>query len=356
MAMSMSELNPDEVTQIFDELYRLSTEPFNAVHQEIEDVFAGRYRIKKEAIRPWHYEDLFAQGAPSIYAVDLDDYYKDVDIPAVASKFYSSFNMPVEDILARSDLYEKEGKSQHAFSFWIDKEDDIRILCNIVPNERWMSTMLHELGHATYDKYIDDQLPWLLREPAHPFTTEGIAMLMDRFASNAQWMDRALDMTDRELRKVSTVTRKNDRLSKLIFARWSMVVYNFERAMYENPDQNLNELWWNLVERYQQIRRPDKPVGGEWATKIHIATYPVYYQNYQLGELFASQVLSHVAELYYPEEPLLEAVFWGNEEAGVYLKENIFSPGKKYEWNKMIDRATGEKLTARHFVRIYVES
>ena len=51
-----------------------------------------------------------------------------------------------------------------------------------------MSTSLHEFGHAVYDKYNDRNLPWVLREPAHTFTTEAIAMLFGRFASNAAWI------------------------------------------------------------------------------------------------------------------------------------------------------------------------
>ena len=63
-----------------------------------------------------------------------------------------------------------------------------------------------------------------------------------------------------------------------------MVVFNFEKNLYENPDQDLNKLWWDLVEKYQFVKRPEGiTLGPEWATKIHIATYPVYYQNYQLG-------------------------------------------------------------------------
>ena len=34
-----------------------------------------------------------------------------------------------------------------------------------------LNKALHELGHAIYDKYHDPNEPWLLREPAHPFTT-----------------------------------------------------------------------------------------------------------------------------------------------------------------------------------------
>ena len=53
---------------------------------------------------------------------------------------------------------------------------DVRVLCNIEPSERWMETMLHEFGHATYDREYDRTLPWLLRTAGHALTTEGVAM------------------------------------------------------------------------------------------------------------------------------------------------------------------------------------
>ena len=79
-----------------------------------------------------------------------------------------------------SDLYARDGKSQHAFCIDIDREGDVRVLCNIEPSERWMETMLHEFGHATYDRECDRTLPWLVRTASHPLTTEGIAMLFGR--------------------------------------------------------------------------------------------------------------------------------------------------------------------------------
>ena len=45
----------------------------------------------------------------------------------------------------------------------------------------------------------------------------------------------------------------------LIFSRWCQVMLRFEKAMYENPDQDLNKLWWDLVEKYQLVKRPDGP-------------------------------------------------------------------------------------------------
>ena len=52
-----------------------------------------------------------------------------------------------ESVLASSDLYEREGKNPQAFCTDIDKEGDVRILCNLKNNEGWMETILHELGH-----------------------------------------------------------------------------------------------------------------------------------------------------------------------------------------------------------------
>ena len=354
MAMAMRELDPKMVQSVFSELYNLTEAPYGKLHQEIESIFATRYSIDKSEIRPWHYEDLFAQGAPSIFELNLDNFYADIDIPKTASTFYASVEIPVNDILERSDLYERKGKNQHAYSFCIDRRQDIRILCNIVPNERWMETMLHELGHAIYDKYIDQTLPFLLREPAHSFTTEGVAMFFGSYSSNAGWMKNALTISKKDLSQIEQVTKANLRFSKLIFARWSMVVFNFEKSFYANPDQDLNKLWWDLVEKYQLIKRPENPVGSEWATKIHIATYPVYYQNYQLGELFASQILDYISKNFYNDIPIDQVVFWNNSNAGKYLKNKIFKPGKKLPWNEMIKNATGAYLSAEYFVKQYV--
>ena len=50
---------------------------------------------------------------------------------------------------------------------------------------------------------------------------------------------------------------KMHRAKLLVFSRWCQVMFRFEKALYENPDQDLNTLWWDLVERYQMVRRPE---------------------------------------------------------------------------------------------------
>ena len=105
-------------------------------------------------------------------------------------EFYAGIGLPIDDVLARSDLYEKPGKSPHAFCTDIDREGDVRVLANIVPNEYWMGTMLHELGHAVYSsKNIPRELPYVLRTEAHILTTEGVAMMFERFSKSADWLE-----------------------------------------------------------------------------------------------------------------------------------------------------------------------
>src|SRR5207302_883937 len=60
--------------------------------------------------------------------------------------------------------------------------------CNVEPSERWMETMLHEFGHAVYDRECNRALPWLARGPAHSLTTEGIAMLFGRLTRDPAWL------------------------------------------------------------------------------------------------------------------------------------------------------------------------
>ena len=76
----------------------------------------------------------------------------------------------------------------------------------------------------------------------------------------------------------------------LVFARWVLVMTHFERGLYADPDADHDTAWWDLVERFQLITRPDGRHAPDWAAKIHVALAPVYYQNYLLGELVASQL------------------------------------------------------------------
>jgi peptidyl-dipeptidase A len=355
LSIVTGEQSVEELDCIFDELDELTREPFARLKKELDRILADDYDIATEDLRPWHYHDPFFQRTPLVYNIDLDIYYKDQDVKELAQKYYAGIGLPVYDILARSDLYDRQGKYPHAFSFEADRNGDVRILCNLQNTERWMETILHELGHAVYSKYHDRKEPWLLREPAHSFTTEAIAMFFGRLSRNAPWMQQMLGLSESKRAKIENVSEKYLRFQQVLFARWTMVMYNFEKQLYADPEQDLNTLWWDLAEKFQFIKRPDGPVDAGWASKLHFTTAPCYYHNYMLGELLASQLHNHIVHKILLLKSDEGVSYVGRKELGNFLREKVFEPGAAYHWNEMIRRATGEPLTPKYFVEQFVK-
>jgi len=352
MSLKLSGQDPEEITRIFDELDNLTRDNFAQLKADIDSYYAKRYGLDPDQLQPWHYQNRYFQEAPEIYSVNFDGYYREQDPVKLASEFYAGISIPVDAILEKSDLYEKPGKNQHAFCIDIDREGDVRTLNNIKPEAGWMGTLLHELGHGVYSYYNDRSLPFTLRDAAHTFTTEAIANYFGRMATDPAWMNYMGIIDEKEMNAIKDDSFRALRLQQLVFSRWAQVMYRFEKAMYEDPDQDLNQIWWDVVERYQMISKPEGRDMPDWATKIHVALYPCYYHNYLLGELLASQLGNYVQT----------AVMTSGDTdadmkaAGEYFKTMVFMPGARYQWNDMIETATGEKLTARHYAAQFVQN
>lgn len=352
MSLDLSEQSSVELDSLFDELDDLTSDAFTKLKKEIDSFLSEKHKISISQLMPWHYQDKFFQHGPRIYSVELDSYFENKNIEHVTKEYFDGIGLNIDDLIERSDLYEKEGKYQHAYCTDIDKRGDIRVVCNIKPNHRWMSTMLHEFGHAAYDKFINPQLPWSLREPSHIFTTEAIAMLFGRFASNPVWLRDVIGIEKKEAEKISSACFNSLRLEQLVFSRWVQVMYRFEKAMYENPNQNLNDLWWSLVEKYQQLKKPAGRNSADWASKIHVALYPAYYHNYMLGELLASQLNSYILKniLHENDSPSFNA----NEKIGNYLKSRFFAYGSSLNWRDLVEKSTEELLSAKHYSKQFI--
>jgi peptidyl-dipeptidase A len=349
MSLKLSDQDPKMISQLFDELDEMTAPAFAKLKAEIDSFFAVRYNVKTSELKPWHYQDRFFQEAPAIYPVDLDKYYKDKNIEILTRDYYSSIGLEVADIMEHSDLYEKPGKNQHAYCMDIDNSGDVRVLCNVKFNAYWMNTLLHEFGHAAYDKYIDPALPFDLRNPAHTFTTEAIAMMFGRMYANPQWIQDMTCISDEEKLKIQENCNKTLRLEQMVFSRWAQVMYRFEKSLYEDPDQDLNALWWKLVEKYQLVKKPEGRNAPDWASKIHIATSPCYYHNYLLGELLASQLHYYIVKNCIKSDSMQNQSYFSNKQVGKFLIQKVFIPGSLMPWNEMIEKATGEKLTAKYY-------
>ncbi len=256
MRLYLGEQSEEQLFKLFDELEQLTREPFHQAKAEFDAALAASYGITVDELRPWHYHDPFFQEVPVVEGTLPESVFKSLDIVAVCRSFYDGIGLPVDDVLRRSDLYEKPGKCPHAFCQDIDRQGDIRLLQNIVPNEEWLTTMLHEAGHAVYSKYVGPALPYALHTDAHPLCTEGVAMMFERFGHNVDWL-LAMGAKVPEPNRYCVAAAKLQRYRMLIFARYCQAMVRFERELYRNPNQDLNRLWWDLAEKYQEVKRPE---------------------------------------------------------------------------------------------------
>ncbi len=348
MALTLQEENPDTLFALLDDLKRQTDPLWRSYKEKLDTELAAKFEISPESLRPWHYSDPFFQEAPPDEA-NLDRFFRGKDLETLTVALFDAIGLDVRDILGRSDLYEREGKSQHAFCLRVGRFDDVRVLCNLTDTEWWMGTLLHEFGHAVYDKYLGKDLPFFLREVAHTLTTEAIAMFFGRLSRNAAFLQRYVGATPEEAQAMAATAAESGRIALLIFTRWVLVMAHFERAMYENPEQDLNSLWWEMVQRYQWINAPDERNAPDWAAKLHLALAPVYYQNYLLGEMMASQVLEYIRRRILPPGSDDEALITA-PAVGEYLNQSIFAPGARLPWQELITVATGEPLNPKYFV------
>jgi peptidyl-dipeptidase A len=351
LQLYLNEQDGDALLKLFDELDELTREPFQAAKKDIDAKLAQLCGVPVDELMPWHYHDPFFQEAPAVFAADIDQPFKKADLLAVCREFYAGIGLPIDRVIDRSDLYEKKGKSPHAFCTDIDRDGDVRVLANIVDNAYWASTLLHEFGHSIYSTNtgnIPASVPYVLRLESHILTTEGVAMMFERLSKRRAWVEKMglkIDGPDAWQEAGARALR----YQLLIFSRWCQVMLRFEKSMYENPEQDLNKLWWDLVEKYQMVRRPPGRNAPDFGSKIHIVSAPVYYHNYMMGELFASQVHHAIARELYRGVAPDTVIYIGNKAVGDFMRQRVVAPGRTLSWNELTKHATGEPLNAKAF-------
>ena len=337
--LELDELDPRELIQTLAAVDRATQNPFGAMKEDLDQHLARRFNIGQRDLRPWHYADPFFQETPEVFAPAADPLYAERDVVELAAESYRQLGFRnIDAILARSDLYPREGKNQHAYAVDIDREGDVRTFLNVERNARWMGTLLHELGHTIYQDGIDrTELPYDLRDDPQGFLNEGFAMFCEQPTFNPVWLREMVGLGAEQADALAPRLAAQDTASLLAFVRWCLTIINFERSFYADPDQDLNRLWWDLEERFQAIPRPAGRDAPDWAAKIHVATSPVYYQKYLLGRLFAAQLTGK-----------LDAEFggwWqGRPRSGEYIRRELFMPGARYPWPDLVERVTGAPL------------
>jgi len=205
-----------------------------------------------------------------------------------------------------------------------------------------MEVMLHELGHGVYDLGIDSDLAWLLRD-THLVTTEASALLFGALASEKEWLVHVLGLADGEATELEGRLHAARAAELLVFSRWVLVMTDFERRLYADPDGDLDAVWWELVSKHQLVTPPADRHAPDWAAKYHVALAPVYYHTYLYGAIVAAQI-----------RDALGAEVGGivdRREAGGLLGERLYSAGLAARWDHLVEQVSGKPLSVASLAR-----
>ncbi len=348
------ELQEIDEARLFSSLGRfsnLSEDNYRRIKARLDRLLADMFDVEAVDLAPWHYSDPFFQEVPPVFGIETDSIFAGKDILKWSTSYFKGMGLPINKVIEKGDYEERKGKYPNAYCLDVDREGDVRVLMNVKNNTEWASTALHEFGHAAYDLNIDKKLPHTLRQPAHIAVTEGIAMFFDRMVKDMEWLMTMFKLKGDKVRELEKPLAEMRRVELAILSRWILVMVHFERGLYRDPDHDQQMRWWDLVERFQLIRAPKTRADkADWATKIHIASSPVYYHNYLLGAWIASQLESAMIRDLKLEDP---ALWYAEPRVGKWLKENLFQEGARWEFNELIKNITGSTVQPDDFISKY---
>ncbi|GIQ69367.1 peptidase M3 [Xylanibacillus composti] len=317
MKLAAQEMDGTELDLIVRLLKEELQTSYRKVKEEIDQGICRRFGIAPSAIRSWHYPDPFFQSYEPETPAEAIDLHK---FSAGVARWLEDRGIWLGDLVKRMDLGDGAGKSSANFCLPIDRGSDVRISCQVSHDDRGARIVLHEFGHAFAELAYDPSLPFLLRQPAHPFLSEAAALLMERLLYVPGWRQSL----NNEASYVQERDGQRDlQASLLVKLFWTMTLVQFERKLYENPDGELNRLWWELVEEYQEIARPEEWDKPYWASKPHLSTLPATYYYYLLGEVAASE-LQQSLDNQYGE--------WHNMRSLQHMRRTLFQPGISRCW------------------------
>ena len=258
------------------------------------------------------------------------------DIVSISKTMYKNMGYDIEKLEKEGkitlDLFARKGKNTHGFCFGVEAGKDSRILANLINNVTSLDTLNHELGHCVYDLGISTELPFLDRRASSPAVTEAIAMMMGDIIKIENVLDK---IVPDELLERFKMTHKDDEAS---FVAKSLLIIDFEREIYTNPEQNPAELWQNLSKKY--LNRENEQ-DNEWASIPHYLSHPAYYQNYFRANLMKVQIYNYL-------KSVLGNITENNKSAE-FMDKNIFRYGASIEEYELIKQLTGSEFSASYF-------
>ena len=322
------DVDADYLQKLLKEVYTNAKDISKKIQTENKKELAKEYGIGVKDLKAYHYGLLLENNPEKEVNEALTSNEQIVDI---ARNAYTGMGYDIDNMPITLDLFPRKNKNTHGFCFDIQAGKDARILANLTNNAGSIDTLCHELGHSVYHIGISTDIPYL-DQNAYPAVTEAVAMMMGDLQQKENILDGIVD------KDVLERFKNEHKKSECKFINRSMLIIEFEKSMYENPDQDLSKLWHDLRVKYTGANKDEEP-NNEWATIPHYLSHPAYYQNYFRANLMKAQMYNH---LHKKLGNITE-----NKNTAEYLNNNLFKYGMSIEENDLIEKFTGEPLSSK---------
>ncbi len=363
-------LSDQEMLEICQNMVREIWPLYREIHTWTRYELAKKYKKPVPDLIPAHWiPNRWAQDWTSLVEVkglNLDETLQSKGAEWIVQQgeaFYVSlgFDSLPKSFYEKSSLYPLPKaadykKNNHASAWHMDNDQDVRSLMSIEPNTEWWETTLHELGHIYYYlTYANADVPVILRSGANRAFHEAMGTLIGLASLQKPFLEE-LKLIEPNLTTNDTMMLLKEALNYVVLIPWSAgVMTEFEYELYANnlPENQYNQAWWRLVEKYQGIAPADKR-GEEYcdaATKTHINNDPAQYYDYALSTILLSQFHEQKTKNILKQNPHATN-YWGNKEVGDFLKKLMY-PGASKDWRELLKENLGEEISAKPMLEYF---
>ncbi|MCH9024240.1 MAG: hypothetical protein IH931_02820 [candidate division Zixibacteria bacterium] len=212
---------------------------------------------------------------------------------------------------------------------------DVRIILTETNRELRIRQLLKTTGQALYSVHIaeDKRVYNFMAQKTWQMAMSEIMVLL---AIDSLWLNDFANMPVGFIRQY----RKARYEQELIEVRMLLLNLHFEYEAYLNPDQDLNRLYWDILQKYTGLpRHEDITV---WASNRKFLNSPLNSMNQLLAKIIAAQSVNYMND--YLGQPVDDL------RTSAFLIQNYYRFGSRYSWTELLERGTGEKLNPEHLV------
>jgi peptidyl-dipeptidase A len=337
---------PESVKKLLDEIELKTRKPFFDAKKVIDKMLAKRFGIPQSELQPWLYNDDRTSYLPEKFSLKMDSLFSDTDPIQKTAAFFEGIGLPIQDVIDNSDLKYRPEKAGLTAMINVDFRNDIRLIAGIRNSYDGMYRMMHLGGHASHYKNISNDIPYLIRTPIAAIY-EGVARYFENLASDYDWLKDEFPDQVKKQKQIVLVCQHLHQVDRLFRCRKLLALAEFEREIYQSPNQDLDLLWHDLNLKYLGQNYPAEKESGFWATSKYNISMSCYVHNLVLADVFASQ-LQHAVENNVLKKTC--GVYTNNKAIGKYLVDNLYRYGNLLPWEQLIEKATGEPLNSAYFV------